>query len=176
MAQLTEARERLAAAEQKRDHLTRSIGEAQRIIAECRAQAGLLAGDVGGEIDNNVRLESALNAQSRLERERYQAMGLITLLTEQVEKLDAQRRWAEEEVTTCELALLDWQAKRRGERLRAVVAELGDLVGDMNGIANGRHVSLFRDAVTTMRSIAGAYTTLQTRYDAARAQLAKLGE
>lgn len=176
MGQLTEAKGRLAEAQAKYDHLLASISEAQRIIAECRQQAQHLAGDVAGEIDNNVRLEQALDVASRLERERYVQQQRVELARQQVEKLEHQRRLAESEVTDCDLSLLDWQAKRRGERLRAVCDELDALTGDMNAIAAGRYVSSFRDAALTCRATLGAYTSLQQRYASAQALLVKLGE
>lgn len=176
MGQLTEARRQLAEAQAKMDHILAGIAEAERIAQECRVQAEYMIGDVAGEIDNGGRLAAAEAAHARLKREWAGQRGAVKNAEEAVERLELRRRLAEAEVADCKLALLDWHAKRRGERLRAVCDELASLVGELHQVENGRHVSRFRDAVQTIRSALASYDGLQRRVEAAQGNLAKLGE
>lgn len=175
MSQLSEARQRLAEAQAKHDHLSSSIGEAQRIIAECRQQAKHLAGDVAGEIDNNVRLEQALDAQTRLERERHAQRGRVNIAQEQVTRLELQAHHIENEITDSELALLPWVANRRGERLAACVDELQALTNELAGAAPAPAASKLRDVTTAVRSVLAICSDTQRRLDRAKVLQVKVG-
>lgn len=176
MGQLTEARRQLETVQAKMNHILAGIAEAERIARECLLQAEHVVGDVAAEIDNGARLEAAEAAHSRLKREWAGQRGAVKNAEEAVERLELRRRLAENEVTDCEMALLDWHAKRRGERLRSVCDELAALVGELHQVENGRHVSRFRDAVNVIRAPLLSYDDLQRRVEAALANLAKLGE
>lgn len=175
MTQLAESRGRLAEAQAKLDHIQASIGEAQRIIAECRQQSKHLAGDVAGEIDNNVRLEQALDANSRLERERHHQQRLVGMAQEHVTRLELQAGHIENEITDSELALLPWMANRRGERLMACVDELQALANELMGAGVGQAASKLRDVTTTARSVLANYTGTLQRLDRAKVLQAKVG-
>lgn len=176
MTQLAEARQRLTEAQAKVDHASASMGEAQRIIAECRLQAKHLDGDVAGEIENNVRMEQAQSALSRLERERHVQQQLVGIAQEHVTRLELQAGHIESEITDSELALLPWLANRRGERLQAACDELQTLTNELMGAGVGQAASKLRDVTTTARSVLANYAGTKQRLDKAKVLQAKVGQ
>ena len=176
MTQLQQAHQRLAEVQAKVDHINASLREAERIIAECRQQAKHLAGDVGAEIDNNVRLEQAQAAANRLERERHQLQQLVGMAQEHVTRLELQAHHIENEKIDAELALLPWVANSRGERVAAVVDELQALANELAGAGLGLVASKLRDVTVAVRSVQANYTSTQQRLDKAKVFQAKVGK